>query len=134
VRSINPTTYALVIATMATSGAGEAAAYYQAPHGPPPEQRQTEYSKGGQYGQAPPQYDMSYGPQGYEATGQKLDFNQAFKVGKPKWNDLWAGLLFIATFAAFVVISGISIQGYASTKGFNGGGIYDSKYVMRPHR
>jgi hypothetical protein len=114
---------------MATPGAGEAASYYQAPPGPPPDQQQKEYSQGGGYGygQQPPQYNMSYSPQGYEATGQKLDFSQAFKLDKPKWNDLWAGLLFIATFGAFVVVSGISIQGYATTKGFNGGGIYDSK-------
>jgi hypothetical protein len=117
---------------------GEAASYYQAPPGgpPPADQRQKEYNQGGGGGygnQQPPQYDMSYGPQGYEATGQKMDFNQAFKVAKPKWNDLWAGLLLIATFAAFVVVSAISIQGYAATKGFNGGGIYDSRFVASFH-
>jgi hypothetical protein len=83
-----------------------------------------------QFTQQAPDYNASYSPQGYEAQGQKLDFSQAFKVDKPKWNDLWAGLLLIATFAAFVVVSAISIQGYAATKGFNGGGIYDSKYVF----
>ena len=71
----------------------------------------------------------NYGPQSYEATGEKIGFDQAFKIEKPKWNDWWAGLLFIATFGAFVVVSGISIQGYAATYGFNGGGIYDSRFV-----
>jgi len=33
----------------------------------------------------------------------------------------------LITFAGFVVVSAISIQGYGTTKGFNGGGIYDSK-------
>jgi len=57
---------------------------------------------------------------------QKHEFNQTFKVEKPKWNDLWAGLLFLAVCAGFVAVSGLAIQGYAATKGFNGGGIYDS--------
>ena len=29
-------------------------------------------------------------------------------------------------FAGFVAVSGISLQGYAANKGFNGGGIYGS--------
>jgi len=107
---------------------GEAQSYYndaQPPPGPPPNQ-QKGYAEG--YGQqAPPQYGTSYGPQGYEATGEKMDFNQTFKVDKPKWNDLWAGVLFIAVFAGFTAVSGIAIEGYASTKGFQGGGIYDSR-------
>lgn len=123
---------------------GEANSYYSAPTGPPPQQGYKPengdsrgYNQGydqGQstgYAQQPPQYGMNtYGPQSYEATGEKIGFEQAFKIEKPKWNDLWAAILFIATFAAFVVVSGISIQGYAATYGFNGGGIYDSKYVM----
>jgi len=119
---------------------GEAAGYYNAPSGPPPQAQNKEqfgggYNQGnnqgynqGEYTQQPPQYGMNnYGPQGYEATGQKIGFDQAFKIEKPKWNDWWAGLLFIATMGAFVVVSGIAIQGYSATYGFNGGGIYDSR-------
>ncbi|KIW06152.1 uncharacterized protein PV09_03314 [Verruconis gallopava] len=115
---------------------GEAASYYNAPSAPAPAQQQPREDINPQtmpnipygYKQEPPQYNHinTYGPQGYEATGEKLDFNQAFKVDRPKWNDLWAGVLLLATFAGFVVVSGISIQGYSTTKGFNGGGIYDS--------
>ena len=122
---------------------GEAAGYYNAPSGPPPQAQNKEqfgggYNQGnnqgynqGEYTQQPPQYGMNnYGPQGYEATGQKIGFDQAFKIEKPKWNDWWAGLLFIATMGAFVVVSGIAIQGYSATYGFNGGGIYDSRWVQ----
>ncbi|KAF2091617.1 DUF580-domain-containing protein [Saccharata proteae CBS 121410] len=120
---------------MATSQ-GEAADYYQ-PSAPqaahysnnnvqdaqPPMQPQQRDQK---YPQPPPQYGQGYAPNGGEPYGEKQTFDQTFKLDKPKYNDLWAGLLFLAVFAGFVVVSGISIQGYAATKGFNGGGIYDS--------
>ena len=69
----------------------------------------------------PPTYDQNFGN-----WDNKPTYEQAFKVEKPKWNDIWAGLLFIAVCAGFVAVSGISIQGYASTYGFNGDGIYGS--------
>jgi hypothetical protein len=54
-------------------------------------QQQQEQQYGMQqqnYGQAPPQYgNNAYAPQNYEAQGEKQDFNQAFKLDKPKWND-----------------------------------------------
>ncbi|KAL4870942.1 hypothetical protein BDV12DRAFT_184066 [Aspergillus spectabilis] len=53
-------------------------------------------------------------------------FDDAFKVEKPKFNDLWAGLLLIAVFLGYVAVSGISIYRYSKYKGFNGDGIYDS--------
>lgn len=59
-------------------------------------------------------------------NNEKATFEQSFKVARPKFNDLWAGILFLIFFGGFVAVSGISIQGYATTKGFNGGGIYDS--------
>jgi len=75
-----------------------------------------------QYNQGPPEYSQpSYG------AGDKQDYTQTFKIAKPKLNDLWAGILFLATFAGFVAVSGLSISGYSSTKGQQGGGIYGSK-------
>ncbi|KAF2152071.1 DUF580-domain-containing protein [Myriangium duriaei CBS 260.36] len=74
--------------------------------------------------QPPPNYGQNYGPSGFDG-GEKPTFDQAFKIERPRWNDLWAGILFLAVCAGFVAVSGISIQGYAKTKGFNGGGIYD---------
>jgi hypothetical protein len=78
---------------------------YQAPQGPPPQQN---YSQG--YQQSAPQQNYE-DPSKYTQPAptyqppqdSKEGFDQTFKVEKPKWNDLWAGLLFIATFLGFVV-------------------------------
>ncbi|KAI5246656.1 DUF580-domain-containing protein [Aureobasidium subglaciale] len=132
---------------------GEANSYYQMPDGDRqkdyPMQPQQAYNQNGQqhyqqqnfqqqnyqepyqngqgYSQPPPNYGQNFNPRpemnGYD---NKPTFEQAFKIDKPKWNDWWAGLLFIAVAAGYVVVSGIALQGYAATKGFNGGGIYDS--------
>lgn len=45
---------------------------------------------------------------------EKKSFNQAFKVERPKYNDIWAGLLLIAVFLGYVAVSGITLHGYAS--------------------
>ncbi|KAF2455049.1 plasma-membrane choline transporter-domain-containing protein [Lineolata rhizophorae] len=136
---------------------GEASSYYNAGSQQPNYQYQQSQPNYGQYpppqhggddpakyGQEPPQYDhQGYGPYGYQPEGEKHSFDETFRIEKPKWNDLWAGILvslgdgyeigeitggirnLIIVFAGYVVVSGIAIQGYASTKGFNGGGIYD---------
>jgi hypothetical protein len=75
---------------MAQAPRGEANDYYQS--GPDQSQQQYEQPK---YAQAPPQYgnNNNYVSQNYEPQGEKQDFNQAFKLDKPKWNDWWAGVL-----------------------------------------
>lgn len=83
-------------------------------YGPPPTQEQ-QYG----YSQAPP------GPPPDAYPPEKVPFDQAFRIDKPKYNDLWAGILFLATMAGYVVVSGIAIQGYAATRSSNGSGIYD---------
>lgn len=72
-----------------------------APSGPQQYQQQP-------YQQQPPQSEFQYGD-------QKVPFEQAFKIEKPKWNDLWAGILFLAFMAGFVVVSGIALHGYGMT-------------------
>jgi hypothetical protein len=104
---------------------GESADYYNdggAPQQPAPV-----------YGQQPPQYGHNYGPpqgappqqqNGYQQDGYSTDsktFEQQFKLDKPKYNDLWAGLLFIAVFLGYVAVSAITIRGYSNS---NSGGIY----------
>jgi len=88
--------------------------------GGPPQQQ--AYG-GPQYMPPPPTYQQNFGQWN---ANEKPTFEQAFKIEKPKWNDWWAGLLLLLVFAGFVAISGISLQGYAATKGFSGGGIYGS--------
>lgn len=47
-------------------------------------------------------------------SGEKQDFTDAFKVEGPKFNDIWAAVLYILVFCGFTAVSGIAIQGYAS--------------------
>lgn len=81
--------------------------------GPPPPQ---QYGNGyGDGGYAPPQGPP---PNGYKPPptdgygGPPPSYDEVFKVQKPKYNDWWAGILFLATVAGFVAVSAISIHGY----------------------
>jgi hypothetical protein len=106
---------------------GAAADYYQdgqqqsyaPPPGPPlgqPYQQQPNYGQpAANYGYQPPQY---------APEGEKQDFNQTFKVEKPKFNDLWAGILFLIVFGGFVAVSGYSITGLTKNQS---GGIYGNQ-------
>lgn len=70
--------------------------YYQ----PPPQGQQggyynNNYNNGQNYSQ-PPQYgDQNAPPPPPQVNGmsEKPSFDQAFAIQKPKWNDVWAGLL-----------------------------------------
>ncbi|KIV97206.1 hypothetical protein PV10_00982 [Exophiala mesophila] len=73
------------------------------------------------YNQHPPDYGQYTPPQEGKET-----FQETFKIQKPKYNDIWAGLLYIAVFCGFVAVSGISLQRYSRYHSFNGGGIYGS--------
>lgn len=99
---------------------GEAANYYhQQPPGPPPPPN--TYQQDGYYnnGPAAPTNGGQYAPQAplypppqTDPKGPPPSYDEVFAIQKPKWNDLWAGILFLATCAGFVVVSAISIQGY----------------------
>ncbi|CCF38596.1 PNS1, partial [Colletotrichum higginsianum] len=124
---------------------GESAGYYGGPPQQPPQQPpydpkyaqqyDNNYNQNYQQGYAgpppPPQgYDNGSNGYGYNAPPQghdpeKYTFEEAFKIDKPKWNDLWAAILFIAVFLGFAAVSGLTISGYSATKSLNGGGIYD---------
>ncbi|KAG9234942.1 plasma-membrane choline transporter-domain-containing protein [Amylocarpus encephaloides] len=100
----------------------------QSQYPPPPPQNQTQAQNQNQpqpYPQQPPQFSSAPPPQAPEKNG----FEQEFKLDKPKYNDLWAALLFVATFLGFVAVSALSINGYSSTKGRQGGGIYNGADV-----
>ncbi|KAI2616788.1 DUF580-domain-containing protein [Hypoxylon sp. NC1633] len=96
---------------------GEASNYYNMQQAPN-QYGQQQYAQPGPQGPAP-NHSNGYG-------NEKPMFDQAFKLERPKWNDLWAGILFLTVCAGYVAVSGLSIHGYASTKSFQGGGIYDS--------
>ena len=118
---------------------GESAGYYSgAPQEPQQTYRQGQYDQqqyGQQppmnYGQQPPQYGNNYAPpqgpppaqhpqqqNGYTEMnyGEKPNFDQAFKIERPKYNDWWAGLLLIAVFLGYIAVSGLAIRGYCELK------------------
>ena len=67
-------------------------AQYQPPSQPPPQQYGMENDGGKNeqnYSQAPPEYGATFVP----PQNNKQDFQQTFRITKPKWNDLWAGIL-----------------------------------------
>lgn len=53
-------------------------------------------------------------------------FEQAFAVPKKKYHDIWAAILFVATFFGLIVVSVLSLRGYAQARGTTGTGIYDN--------
>lgn len=59
---------------------------YQQNYQPPPQQPQPNYQQPAEAKPPPPDYQPNVPQSGYS-------FDQAFKIEKPKWNDLWAGLL-----------------------------------------
>ncbi|KAF5718771.1 PNS1 [Fusarium globosum] len=97
---------------------------------PPPATHQQQYQQPPPqqpYQQAAPQNGNGYMPaQGYGGN-EKASFEEQFKIPKPKWNDLWAGILFILFMAGYIVVSGIALQGYAANKGNAGSGIYGNR-------
>lgn len=88
-------------------------------------QQQYDGSNYAQPQQQPPNYGYQQPPPPPQNYDGKPAFEDAFKIEKPKYNDLWAGILFIAVFLGFTAVSGIALQGYSATRGTNGGGIYD---------
>ena len=82
---------------MANHG-GEADAYYKGqPQQQYPMQPGPGYQQNGasNYQQAPPVYGSGpqYGDGAAPLVDGKQTFDQAFKLDKPKYNDLWAGIL-----------------------------------------
>jgi hypothetical protein len=92
---INPTAHHLFYQFIVMAQQGEAAGYYgtdpnaykqqqqQQPYPPQPYQQQGY----------PPPPPYGYAPQQPDPNQEKYTFDHAFKVEKPKLNDLWAGIL-----------------------------------------
>jgi len=121
---------------------GEAAKYYgqQGPPAPPPNSYQMQPMQNNGYNYTQPyqgQYGDGYANNGYgngqyqgqppppqppkpepapngNYDGPPPSYDEVFKIQKPKYNDLWAGILFLLTCAGFVAVSGMSIQGYGT--------------------
>ncbi|KAI8627462.1 duf580 domain-containing protein [Xylariaceae sp. FL1651] len=106
---------------------GEAAGYYDnSRHAANPPGQQPPYGQQPYYGQQPPyEQQPPFGTQS-DQHAEKPMFDQAFKLEKPKYNDLWAGILFLLVCAGFIAVSGLAIHGYAADKSTFGNTIYDS--------
>lgn len=80
---------------------GEADSYYnpgQQVAAPPPQYSSYHEQPGAYNGYRPPpppQQQQQYGPPPNEhgELDEKQSFDQTFKIERPKWNDLWAGIL-----------------------------------------
>ena len=84
---------------VASQPRGEAVDYYQSVppqggynnnYGNPQYQMQNPQNESQQQ---PPEYGQNHGPNGQAVYGEKPTFEQAFTIERPKWNDLWAGML-----------------------------------------
>lgn len=109
---------------------GAADEYYNSASQPVYKQQQPNQQQGSNFQPppGPPQQQWTappYPPPQKFESGQNFQYEEAFKVEKPKWNDLWAGILFLLTCAGFVAVSGIALQGYAAIYKQNGTGIYN---------
>jgi len=65
-----------------------------------------------QYGSPPPvpPHPQPQDPKfGANFDGPPPTYDEAFKIEKPKYNDWWAGVLFLLTCAGFIAVSAFSI-------------------------
>ncbi len=80
---------------MATHG-GAADSYYNEPTNQAPMQYPPQsYAQELRFQQPPPNYAAkpTTGPEMEAGAGGKQSWDQAFKLDKPKYNDIWAGAL-----------------------------------------
>jgi hypothetical protein len=75
------------------------------PYGQPPLQQP--------YGQ--PSSDRTQAPKAEPYNGMPPTYDQVFKIDRPKWNDLWAGILFLIVCAGYLAVSAICLHGWGSS-------------------
>ncbi|EWC44136.1 hypothetical protein DRE_07193 [Drechslerella stenobrocha 248] len=105
---------------------------HQQPQGyPPPNQYGEAQGYYQLHDQQPPQnyQGPSYPPHNIGPLPPKPGetFEEQFAVEKPKYNDLWAAVLWLATFLGFVAVSVLALRGYSRSGRTSGGGIYGNK-------
>lgn len=93
--------------------------YYQ--NGP-----QDPFQQNQQYNQQP-QQDLEHQQNNYsEKPVESNNFDESFKIEKPRFNDWYFGVFFLCVVAGFGVIAGITIKAYVQTHSFQGSSIYDA--------
>lgn len=102
---------------------------YNPPKGPPPGHEGPFDDQNGQnYQQNNYQdYENQYQETDYPEKPKELEnFDESFKVEKPRFNDWPFALFFLLTFAGLFVVAGICLHALKLTWHFQGGSIYDS--------
>lgn len=90
----------------------------------PPPQGDPQYQ---QYQQYPQQGDLENQPNGYSEKPQpSQDFDDSFKVDKPKFNDWPFAIFFWLVVFGFIAIAGITLNALKKTYGQQGSSIYNS--------
>lgn len=80
------------------------------------------------YSQPLPQYGDYEAQQPYsEKPVHSENFDEAFKVEKPRFNDWPFSIFFLLVFAGFFVVAGITLHALSSTWSFQGGSIYQTE-------
>ncbi|GEQ68129.1 hypothetical protein JCM33374_g1796 [Metschnikowia sp. JCM 33374] len=76
--------------------------------------------------EAPQDYEnQQQGPFADKPQGSE-NYDEAFKIQKPKFNDIIFGVFFLLVLAGFVAISGITLNAMRHTYAIQGGSIYSS--------
>ncbi|KAK7678770.1 hypothetical protein QCA50_018205 [Cerrena zonata] len=90
----------------------------------PPPQGDPQYQ---QYQEYPQQGDLENQPNGYSEKPQpSQDFDDSFKVDKPKFNDWPFAIFFWLVVFGFIAIAGITLNALKKTYGQQGSSIYNS--------
>ncbi|KAH7329490.1 plasma-membrane choline transporter-domain-containing protein [Stachybotrys elegans] len=61
---------------------------------------------------------------------EKASFEQAFQIQRPKWNDLWAGIVFLTVVAGYIGISAWSLYRYSNTSGTVSYNVFDRQTIL----
>lgn len=71
-------------------------------------------------------YDYEGQDANYEKPQGNQNFDEAFKIAKPKWNDWPFTIFFLLVVAGFIAIGGITLNALRATYDFQGTSIYNS--------
>ncbi|ODV76844.1 protein PNS1 [Suhomyces tanzawaensis NRRL Y-17324] len=102
----------------------------QAHHYPPPEssfnssgQGQQGYNTNETYHVQPDMEKMQYN----QRPEPSKDFDESFKIERPKFNDWPFAVFFLLVVGGFIAVAGITLNALRKTFGFQGSSIYDSR-------
>lgn len=93
-----------------------------------PQYQQNPYNQGPPSGPPPGPNGQNYDYESME-EGKPINsdnFDEAFKVTKPKFNDWPFTIFFLLVVAGFIAVGGITLNALRETFDFQGGGIYNS--------